>query len=320
MTKGAYIYIPVFYTALSSPTLKKITLPNFKTFKDINDLHTATGYPEKTSTPLFHVFNSKVLPEGFIKAMPPYSQQFYQVGLNHDMTGTSFTLQSQAIHSLNNLLFFVAPGQVITWEVADLTDGFLLYFKKEFFNFYRGDIEEDFPFFKITDANYVRLSDEYSKELYGDLVNLRKTFEKDSSYQLEQLQALTLAFLYKCKALFDQFEKQRSPHSLQQNIYYRYLQLVNRFYLEYRSVEEYAAILNVTPNYLSTVAKAVSGQSAKSCLDERILTESKNLLTYTTLNVAEIAYTLRFSEPTHFIRFFKKETGTTPLGFRSHKT
>lgn len=300
--------------------LNQLKLSNFKIFKEINDLHTATGYPEKSSTPLFHVFNSKVLPEGFIKAMPPYSQQFYQLGLNHDMTGTTFTLQSQAIRSLNNLLFFVAPGQVITWEVAEITDGFLLYFKKEFFDFYRGNLDKDFPFFKLTDANYVRLSDADSRELYSDLSNLRKTFEKDSSYQLQQLQALSLAFLFKCKGLFDQFKKQHSPHSRQQDLYFRYLQLINRFYLEYRSVEEYAAILNVTPNYLSTVVKAVSGRSAKSCLDDRLLTESKNLLTYTTQSVAEISYTLRFSEPTHFNRFFKKITGTTPNDFRQRAT
>lgn len=81
--------------------------------------------------------------------MPPYSQEFYQVGLNHDMTGTSFSLQSKKIDSLNNLLFFVAPGQVITWEVADITDGFLLYFNKSFLDFYRGDIEKDSPFLEL---------------------------------------------------------------------------------------------------------------------------------------------------------------------------
>jgi AraC-like DNA-binding protein len=294
-------------------------LPGFKKFKEINDLHKETGFHEKTNNPLFHVFNSKILPEGFIKAMPPYCQEFYQIGLSHDMAGTSFSVQSQPIESLNNLLFFVAPGQVITWEVADITDAFLLYFKKEFFDYYRGSIEEDFPFFKITDANYVRLSGDDSKELYNDLAQLRITFEKDSSYQQQQLQALTLALLFKCKALFEQFKKEQSPRSRQQDLYYSYLQLVNRFFAEYRTIEEYAAMLNVTPNYLSSVVKLVSGRSTKSYLDERILTESKNLLIYTTLAISEIAYDLHFSEPTHFIRFFKKETGTTPSEYRHRR-
>ena len=252
--------------------------------------------------------------------MPPYRQEFYQIGLNHDMAGTSFTLQSQSVHSLNNLLFFVAPTQLITWEVGEITDGFLLYFKKQFFDFYRGALEEDFPFFNITEANYVRLSDDSSKALYNDLVQLRKTFEKDSLYQQQQLQGLTLAFLFKCKALFEQFRKEQSPRSKQQDLYFRYLQLVNRFFLNYRSVEEYAAILNVTSNYLSAAVKTVSGRGTKSFLDDRLLTESKNLLVYTSLTVSEIAFDLRFSEPTHFIRFFKKLTGTTPAEFRRKGT
>jgi AraC-like DNA-binding protein len=288
----------------------------FKTFKEINDLHKATGYPEKTSNPLFHVFNTSILPDGFIKAMPPYCQEYYQIGLNHDMTGTSFSLQSQNIDALNNLLFFVAPGQVITWEVAEITDGFLLYFKKEFLDFYRGDADKEFPFFRITDANYIRLSDEDSKELYSDLVRLRRTFEKESRYQQQQLQALTLAFLFKCKSLFEQFDKALLPRTRQLELFYRFTHLISRFYTEYRNMEEYAAILNITPNYLSSVVKMVSGKSPKRFLDDRLITESKNLLTYSALAISEIAFKLSFSEPTHFIRFFKKETGMTPAEFR----
>jgi AraC-like DNA-binding protein len=50
-----------------------------------------------------------------------------------------------------------------------------------------------------------------------------------------------------------------------------------------------------------------------------MIMESKNLLTYTSLTVSEIAFKLHFSEPTHFIRFFKKETGLTPADFRQQK-
>jgi AraC-like DNA-binding protein len=34
------------------------------------------------------------------------------------------------------------------------------------------------------------------------------------------------------------------------------------------------------------------------------------------MDIAEIAFTLNFSETTHFNRFFKKETQMTPRGFR----
>lgn len=82
---------------------------------------------------------------------------------------------------------------------------------------------------------------------------------------------------------------------------------MNRFFIEYRSLEEYAAILNITPNHLSTVIKAVGSKSPKAFLDERMITESKNLLIYSADTISEIAYKLSFSEPTHFIRFLKKK-------------
>src|SRR3712207_9443369 len=88
-------------------------MATFKTFSQINDLHNATGFDEKTPNPSFHVFNTSILPQGFIKEMPPYCQEFYQLGLNYNMTGTSFSLQSTKMNAINILLFFVVLGQVI---------------------------------------------------------------------------------------------------------------------------------------------------------------------------------------------------------------
>lgn len=156
-------------------------------------------------------------------------------------------------------------------------------------------------------------------KLYSTLENLRTVFENVSSYQQEQLQGLTLAFLFRCKELFEQFQKAQKPRTRQQDLYQRYLHLVNRFFIEYRSIEEYAAILNITPNHLSSVVKSISGKSPKSFLDESMISESKNLLAYTSSNVSEIAYKLGFSEPTHFIRFFKKVAGVTPTEYRLNR-
>jgi AraC-like DNA-binding protein len=147
-------------------------------------------------------------------------------------------------------------------------------------------------------------------------VQLRKTFKATTLFKHQQLQGLTMAFLFKCRGLFEQFAEVATPHSRQQHLFNRYIQLINRFFLEYRTMEEYAALLNITPNYLSSLVKTISGRSTKSFLDERLVTESKNLLMYTPLSVAQIADQLCFSEPTHFIRFFKKHTGITPAQFR----
>jgi AraC family transcriptional activator of pobA len=49
---------------------------------------------------------------------------------------------------------------------------------------------------------------------------------------------------------------------------------------------------------------------------QRVLTEAKRQLVFTNQPIHEIAYDLAFSDPSHFTRFFRKQTGTTPQAFR----
>lgn len=82
-------------------------------------------------------------------------------------------------------------------------------------------------------------------------------------------------------------------------------------------MEEYAEMLFVTPNHLSQTIKSTSGKNALSYINERITSEAKSLISYTELSIAEIAYKLDFSDPANFGKFFKKQTGLTPLEFRN---
>jgi len=97
----------------------------------------------------------------------------------------------------------------------------------------------------------------------------------------------------------------------------RYRKLVGQHYLEKQQVADYAGLLYVTPNHLNRTVKEVTGRTASAHITEMILLEAKSLLQYTDLSVAEIAWRLRFSEPSSFHRFFKNGAGRTPLEYRS---
>jgi AraC-like DNA-binding protein len=94
---------------------------------------------------------------------------------------------------------------------------------------------------------------------------------------------------------------------------------VNNFYIEKRTIEDYAAMLHVTPNYLSQSVKTASDKNALSYINERMLEEAKSIIQFTDLDIAEIAYRLNFSDPANFGKFFKKHTNQTPLEFRKSK-
>jgi AraC family transcriptional activator of pobA len=87
------------------------------------------------------------------------------------------------------------------------------------------------------------------------------------------------------------------------------------FQLE-RNIGFYAGRLAMTPDRLNDHVKRATGVTAGHLLRQRILTEAKRQLVFTRLTVGEIAYDLAFADPSHFGRFFKKQTGTTPQAFR----
>lgn len=83
-------------------------------------------------------------------------------------------------------------------------------------------------------------------------------------------------------------------------------------------VRFYADKLCITPKYLSLAVKSVSGHSAQEWINETILTEAKRYLKTTNMSIFQIAEKLHFSNTSSFIRFFKKNTHTTPLEYRKN--
>ena len=99
----------------------------------------------------------------------------------------------------------------------------------------------------------------------------------------------------------------------------KYKNLINNHFLDHKEVAFYADQLNVTSNYLNEIVKAETGSSAKRHISERLLLEAQNLLAYSELSISEISHLLHFSEPTHFTKFFKKETGVTPKAYQNQQ-
>jgi AraC-like DNA-binding protein len=57
-------------------------------------------------------------------------------------------------------------------------------------------------------------------------------------------------------------------------------------------------------------------QSPLKTINERIAIEAKRLLRYSGKTAEEIAYELGYNEASHFSKFFKKQIGVSPLGYR----
>ena len=91
---------------------------------------------------------------------------------------------------------------------------------------------------------------------------------------------------------------------------------VDTHHHQWHQVQDYARHLGCSTKSLNRATRSVVDRSAKEMVVERIVLEAKRLLAHTTLPVATVGARLGFSEATNFVKFFRRETGSTPRRFR----
>ncbi|MEO6685230.1 MAG: helix-turn-helix transcriptional regulator [Dyadobacter sp.] len=77
-----------------------------------------------------------------------------------------------------------------------------------------------------------------------------------------------------------------------------------------------AEALNVSPNYLGSMLKVLTGQNAQQHLHSKLIELAKEKLSTTDLSVSEIAYALGFEHSQSFSKLFKNKTDLSPMEFR----
>lgn len=292
-------------------TTKKIPV-----FETSNDLHAATGYDHRSHIPGFDIFTLESLEPTTRKCMPPYRQGFYQIGILSNTGKSQINLNTNAVDLKELPLWFVVPGQVFSWVRDSTTSGYHIQFRKEFISGSIPNLVAEFPFLKLSENSVFLMTPEEQQSLEFDMERMHSVFHNPHPYQGRMLQGMLTSVLYNCKSVYERFKTTESQLSRAQVLTQRFQQLVDKLYIDTKNVGDYAEELHVTPNYLTTTVKEITGKTAKDVIQQRVYLESKTMLSFTGLDVAEIAYRLNFQEPTHFTRFFKKYSGTTPNKFR----
>lgn len=92
--------------------------------------------------------------------------------------------------------------------------------------------------------------------------------------------------------------------------------LLETKYVKSRNSSFYASELNISYKFLNDIVKKLTGKTVKGFIDEFVTIEIKRYLVSTPLSVKEISYKTGFDEPANMVKFFKKNTKSTPLKFR----
>ena len=92
--------------------------------------------------------------------------------------------------------------------------------------------------------------------------------------------------------------------------------LVAAHFREQPSVAFLASRIGVSPTHLNRIARRHGGLSVGGLVARHLLEAAQRELVFTPTPVQAIAYSLGFSDPAYFNRFFRSRTGMTPGAFR----
>lgn len=136
---------------------------------------------------------------------------------------------------------------------------------------------------------------------------------------------LTLAFLHTVLLLICEELVQHENMELNDDdtsdrdkaIFSHFLELLSKETQKRKQVSFYAEKLFITPKYLSTVCRKVSGKSPIRWITENVMEDCYAMLRNTTLSVKEISNQLGFPNSSFFSQYFREQAGLTPVEYRT---
>lgn len=98
----------------------------------------------------------------------------------------------------------------------------------------------------------------------------------------------------------------------------RIVQYINVNYTKNFNVDDLADIAGFSVSRFEHVFKQHYAVSPKEYIINLKINNAKEIIRYSSLNIADIAYSLGYRDPFYFSRLFKQKTGMSPSEFRKH--
>ena len=199
---------------------------------------------------------------------------------------------------------FIAPNSRVDIQQLAMSEGIWIFFEGEFLDFFFQDkfFTYKFDFFHgTTSQRPISCSEKEFLQLKED----SNHFLRSSLYLLMIRLNRIYGNQHKSEGIVIQNER-----------VLRFKQMLETGIKKWRTVEDYASQLQISKTYLNKLCKYHFGKNTSELIVERMLLEIKQVLTFTTKDISVIAYEYGFSEPSNFIRFFKKHMLTTPAIYR----
>ncbi|MGA0557651.1 helix-turn-helix domain-containing protein [Larkinella sp. VNQ87] len=295
------------------------------TFSSISQFHKMSNLP-KPEHPLVSLVDYGLVEYQTDEKEISWVQNFYTIGLKRNIQG-KFRYGQQQYDFDEGLLSFVASGQLVHLSVEKPTvkpSGFLLLIHPDFiWNTSLAKTIKQCDFFGYAVNEALFLSEKEETVITDIFLNIQREYHSniDKFSQKIIISQIELLLNY-CERFYQRqfITRKKSSHQILErleNILDDYFGNDNLIDKGLPTAQYISDSLNVSPNYLGSLLKTLTGQTTQQHIHNKLIEKAKEKLSTTNLSVSEIAYTLGFEHPQSFSKMFKSKTNLSPLEFRA---
>jgi AraC-like DNA-binding protein len=206
----------------------------------------------------------------------------------------------------------ITPGQTRHWRQVSRLRGHVVVFSDDFLLTHPGDRD---ALQRLAEATGRRLTPEES----GRVRDLIATMEREHRQREPGFRGVLQAYLHVLIVETGRLSRQRPDARAPapaDTLAERFQDLLADPELLGSSVPAYATRLGVSTSHLTDKVQQAMGTTPGHLIRQARASEAKRLLAGTTLPVAQVAGRLGFADTAYFCRFFRREAGDTPGGYR----
>ena len=237
-------------------------------------------------------------------------------------TSVSFNLHEFKLKK--DSIFIFTPKNVLQVNSQQYFKADVIAISPDFMRRINIDIKNMMPLFlKFVENPALTLTPEESRSMRGMIAQIkREPRGPETHFSFDIVSGLIAATIYKVGDIMYHYlaehpEGQNNSHNRAEEYFKQFTHLLGEHFREERSVGFYARQLCITPKYLTTLIKRISGQSVSEWIDNYVILEAKTLLKYSTMSIQEIAYYLNFPNQSFFGSYFKRNTGMSPSQYKA---
>lgn len=293
--------------------------------KTISEFHKLRGLP-KPEHPLISVVDYELIKYDQNRHPDSWSLDFYCISLKRT-TNAKIKYGQQQYDFDNGVLFFMAPGQVfrITHEpglVPEHTGWILLIHPDFFWSTPLAKAIKKFEFFDYAVNEALFLSGREEEILNNIIQNIVREYHSNIDEFSQDIVVTQIETLlnYSQRYYRRQFITRKiTNHHILDKLEILLTDHFNNTDLSAAglpTVQFIADELHVSPNYLSSLLRVLTGKSTQHHIHDKLIEKAKEKLSTTGLNVNQIAFELGFEYPQSFTKLFKMKTNVTPVKFR----